>query len=447
MKEIALEHRAALPADRARRTRTSQSRGPTLTIGGLLTGLFAGALVRAEADLTAVAMVLATLKVVGTIWMNALRMTVIPLTFALIIGAIAGGQSGNAVGRLGATTLGSFFASLILCSVAGAIFAPLLLSGAHIDADGMALLHPAAAVLPAATADQGVGAWLTNLFPTNPFKAAAEGAILPLVVFASSFGLAALASPERNRHAIVRASHTVSDVMLVLVRAVLALAPLGVLALGVTIGAEFGIAIFATLGNFIAIVGGFTIAAIIVLIGLTLAAGRMSLRQFFAGAGPAMLLALGTSSSLAALPAMVDGGRTAWKVREDILGFVLPLAVSMFKMTTAFSWVLEVYFLSVLFHMPLTEAQLALAAVYAVAFNATVPAIPAGGVIAVGPLFLAFGLPTEGLAILLAVNPITDRLFTVGNVVADMTVLAVVARLTHWFSPASASLNTDTTST
>ena len=166
----------------------------------------------------------------------------------------------------------------------------------------------------------------------------------------------------------------------------------------------------------------------VALCALAIVVGRLPVRRFFAGALPAQLTALSTSSSLASLPAMIEGARDQWALREDVIGFVLPLAVSTFKPASAISWPVISLFVATLYGIHLGPAQLVLIAAYVLLLNPTIPGIPAGGFIVIAPLLTAVGLPLEGLAIALAVAAITDRFNTLFNVTADMAVVVMFGR-------------------
>jgi Na+/H+-dicarboxylate symporter len=216
--------------------------------------------------------------------------------------------------------------------------------------------------------------------------------------------------------------------MLVLVQGVLWIAPVGIFALTLVVGARVGGTAFSAMGYFIGVLFAAMAVTLVALFVAVVMLGRLSPGQTLRGALPGMLVAAGTSSSLSALPAMIEGARDAWKLPERVYGFVLPLAVSTFKPTSGYSWVFNVYFVALLYGVPFGPVELALAAGYATLFNATIPGIPGGGMIVIAPMFLALGLPIEGLAIVMAVNPITDRFNTIGNVAGDMAVLALLAR-------------------
>jgi Na+/H+-dicarboxylate symporter len=207
----------------------------------------------------------------------------------------------------------------------------------------------------------------------------------------------------------------------------LLVAPIGIFALTLVVGTKLGGAAFTALGYFIGVHLTAAMVFSLGLIAITAIWGRLPLSNLIRGIANPISVALGTSSSLSALPAMIETARDVWRLPERIYGVVLPFAVSTFKPSTAYAWVFSTYFLSLLFGMPLGPKEIAFAAGYAALFNATVPGIPGGGMIAVAPLVLALGLPIEGIAILFAVNPITDRAATAINVLSNLTITALVA--------------------
>ena len=400
---------------------------PTLVITSLILGLAIGAVIRSMTGNNWTGPLVDFFDVIGTMWVNAIRMTVIPLVLPLLIGSIAGTRSIRTAGRLGVTTIAAFVGLVALLAVTAALAAPLLFSGLHVDPAITSQLRASVVGTVLPTGDATLGGWFKALIPANPIKAAADGTMLSIIVFAVAFGFATLAAPDALRERVVTFAHTVSAIMLILVQGVLMLAPIGVFALTVVVGARMGGTAFAVMGYFIAVESIVSIIVVIALLGLTALWGHLSASRVVRGATPAILVAAGTSSSLSALPAMIEGARDTWNLPESVYGFVLPLAVSTFKTAAAFDWVFNAFFIATLYGIPFGPAQLALAAGYTVLFNVTVPGIPNGGVIAISPMLLALGLPFEGLAILLAVQPIVDRFSTMTNVAADMAVTAVLA--------------------
>ena len=403
---------------------------PTLVIISLVLGLTMGAVIRSLTSSSWVGPVVDVFDVIGTMWVSAIRMTVIPLIVPLLIGSIACASSGRDAGRLGVTTIAAFVVLITILAVTGALAAPLLFSGLHIDPAITSALRASVATTVLPTGDASMGGWFKTLIPINPIKAAADGTMLSIIVFAAAFGFAALKAPEDLRLRVVQFSHTLSTIMLIIVQAVLVVAPIGIFALTLVVGARVGGTVFTAMGYFIGVRIAFAAIFVIAVLVLTALWGRMSPGTVARGATPAILVAAGTSSSLSALPAMIEGTRDVWKLPEKVYGFVLPLAVSTFKPSASYQWVLIAYFFATLYGIPFGPAQLALAAGYSVLFNATVPGIPGGGIIAISPMLLALGLPLEGLAIVLAVDPIVDLFSTIGNVAADLAVAAIVAART-----------------
>lgn len=410
---------------------------PVLVIGSMVLGLTIGTLIRALPPFGPVETLVDAFDVIGTMWVNAIRMTVIPLIVPLLIGSIAGAKSGREAGRLGVTTIGAFVLLLAVLAVAAALAAPLMFSGLHIDEAMTTALRASIADTRLPTGDASIQAWFKALIPANPIKAAADGAMLSIIVFAVAFGFATLAAPTDVRQRVVVFSHSLSAIMLIVVQAVLLIAPIGIFALTLVVGARVGGAVFSAMGYFIGVEIVFLMIFVLAMLALTVLLGRISLGTAARGATPPLLVAAGTSSSLSALPAMIEGIRDIWALPERIYGFVLPLAVSTFKPTSGYSWVINVYFVATLYGVPFGPAQLALAAGYSILFNATIPGIPGGGMIAITPMLLALGLPVEGLAILIAINPIVDRFTTIGNVAANMALTSILAVLSKGSGPAA----------
>ena len=196
--------------------------------------------------------------------------------------------------------------------------------------------------------------------------------------------------------------------MLIIVQAVLLVAPIGIFALTLVVGARVGGTVFTAMGYFIGV--AFTVEVIFVttLFALVFARGRLS-------AGT-IIRATGNDQRGAG---HVPPAGEDLRFRPALCGFYV-------KPTSAF-WPISMFFVATLYGIPFGPTQLLIAVAYTIIFNATVPAIPGGGIIALSPVYVALGLPLEGLAILLAINPITDRFSTIGNVAADMALTAILA--------------------
>lgn len=416
-----------MPATKADRGAMVRRLLPFAVIIALVLGLGAGVLLRPHLGNAVAAGAVDAADVVGTMWFNAIRMTVVPLVVPLLIGAIAGARSGGAVGRLGLATIGWFFAIMLVEAVVTALIVRWLYSGLHIDPAASAALRKVAAA-PLPVGDASVAGWLKALVPVNPIKAAADGSMLALAVFATAVGFATLAVTAEVRARVLVFTETVCAVMLVLVEGVVRFAPLGVFALTLVVGARLGGAAFGALAYHVITVCAVNVLFTLLLCALAIWRGAIAPGRFVRGAAPAMMIAAGTSSSLATLPAMIETTIETWELPDEVAGFVLPMAVSTFKPVAVPPWICIAVFIGLLYGVPLDGGRIALVAAYAVLFNATIPGIPGGGIIVIAPMLVAVGLPLEGLAIILAIIPITDRFNTVGNITADLAVTAILGR-------------------
>jgi Na+/H+-dicarboxylate symporter len=152
------------------------------------------------------------------------------------------------------------------------------------------------------------------------------------------------------------------------------------------------------------------------------------MRRFARAALPAQLIAFSSSSSIASLPALVESAERGLALPNRICGFVLPLSVSPFKIAAPLSWTVGALFIGWFYGIPLHATAIATIAFAAVFLAFAVPGIPRGAFIMLTPLFLAIGLPVEGIGILIAVDAIPDTFSTVLNVNGDLAATALVAR-------------------
>lgn len=372
-------------------------------------------------------------ETVGALWVAGLRMTVVPLVVALLVASVASAADVGALGRVGGRAMLVFVALLAASASAAAIVAPAALAllpastvvtptGGSVERAALELARDGARQLPS------IGDWLVGLVPVNPVKAAADGALLPLVVFSVGFAAAVTRLRAEQRDRIVGLVEAIRDAMLVLVRWIIALAPIGVFALMLALAARMGAAAAGALGAYVLVVSLLLAVQVLLLYPLARLAAGMSLRRFASAALPAQAVAVSTRSSLAALPALVDGAEQVLRLPPAVAGFVLPLAVSVFKFSAPMSSVVGTLFVARLYQVDLLPMQVAFVAVAAVALSFSTPGIPAGNLVVLAPVFGSLGLPLEGLGMLIALDVIPDTIKTTGNVTANLAVAAIVAR-------------------
>lgn len=406
-----------------------------LALLALVLGLLGGAAL-ANANSAWLDPLVRALEPIGTMWINAVRMTIMPLVISMIIVAVAASDSLRSMGRLGGSALLFFLFAMAGIALFTALLAPLLLSGLQIDPAAAATLRETATSSSQRVSETvrgmgGVAQRLVELIPPNPFKAAADGAMLPLVVFTMIFAAALSRLPADIRETPVRFFRAVSEAMIVIVRWVFFAAPIGVLALAIVVGSRLGFDAVKAVGHYVVVFAGLMIAVTLGMYLVSFFFGRVPMRRFATAVAPAQIIALGSRSSSAAFPAMVDAARDVLRVPPQVVNFVLPLAVAIFRASTPVSFILGALFLGRLYGVPVTPTDVASLAILSVVLSYSVPPVPSGSLFLMAPVFAGIGIPVEGVAILIAVDVIPDLFKTLGNVTSNMASAAVVAAITE----------------
>ncbi len=362
----------------------------------------------------------------GTLWLNALQMTVVPLVLALVIVGVNQASDAAHSGRVARRAIVIFVVLLTAAGVMAALLAPLALALFTPD-PGIALaLRGHEAELPATT-----GGWadaLTAIVPSNAVAAAAAGAMLPLVTFALFFGFALTRLEPAPRAQVVGFFKAISDAMIVIVHWVLWVAPLGIFALVLALCARAGLGVLQALGIYILLECALYVVAIALMVAVAVVFGRQALGHFMAGIAPVQAVAASTQSSLATLPAMLDSAQNRLSIPARISGLVLPMAVSLFRITSPIQYIATACFIAWALGIDLSFAHLATGVAISVLVSMGSVGLPGQAIfIATNlPVTQAMGLPIAPLPVLMAVDAIPDVLATVGNVTADMTATTMV---------------------
>jgi proton glutamate symport protein len=369
---------------------------------------------------------------IGTLWVNAIRMTVIPLVVSLLITGVASASDVRAIGRIGGRSLLIFVllsasVAVVVIPLAVAVFA-LLPQSMAARPSLPAGAAEAAGQIASSGQQQTVGSWLTSLIPSNPIAAAANGAMLPLIVFALLLAVAIARSAPDTRTTLLAFFRALGDAMLLLVRWIIMLAPIGVFALVLPLAVHAGGAMAGGIGFYVVAYSIACIVVILLLYPVVAFFGGIPIRRFARAALPSQLIAFSSSSSLASLPALVESAEEGLGLPKTITGFVLPLAVSTFKIAGPVSWTMGALFVGWFYGVPLHARELATVAFASVFLTFGVPGIPRGAFIMLAPLFTAIGLPVEGIGILIAVDALPDLFATTLNVTGDLAAAALVAK-------------------
>ena len=393
-------------------------------------GLGLGALIQSTG--ATLPWLVSTADAVGGVWLGGLQMTVIPLVLALLVVGVAAVSDAMSAGRLTARAIAWFVGVLVVTIALTLIGYQLVLSIWPVDASSAAALIVGAVGADAPPAPQAIefGAWLRSLAPTNPVTAAAENAILPLVIFALFFAFAVTRLPEHQRKLLVGFFDAVADAMIVIVNWVLLVAPIGVFALALTLGLRGGLGSTGALFHYVLLISGGCILVALAAYPLAVVFGRVPLGRFARAIAPAQVVALSTQSSLGTLPVMVERAVDHLNVPEHVAGLVLPLAVAIFRMTSPVANLGVVLFICHVSGVEPSLAQMIAAGVVAFAVSISSVGLP-GQVsffVSISPICLAMGAPIELLPLLLAVEVIPDIFRTVGNVSANLAVTTILNR-------------------
>jgi len=364
----------------------------------------------------------------GTLWLHALQMTVVPLIVSLLVVGVAQAADIAATGRIARRSLAWILLLSTAAAALSAVITPRFLAAmprsaalAEVLDGATASAQPAA---PPAAADR-----LTALVPTNVVAAAANGAVAPLVLFTLCFALALATLEPQRRHAVVELAQTVADAMTRIVGWVLRAGPLGVAALILPVTVRAGGAVLGALGIYVLLLITVNLVITALLYCLARFGRGESLATFAAAILPAQAVAAGTQSSLASLPAMLEATRRLGYPTATC-ALVLPLAVSLFRVTSPAQYVAIAGFLAWAQGVELATGVVVVAVLMSVVISLGSVGLPgqASFMGTVLPVVQAAGLPVEPLGLLLAVDLVPDVFATVGNVTGDLVLTSRIAR-------------------
>jgi proton glutamate symport protein len=370
----------------------------------------------------------------GRLWVSALQMTVLPLVVVYLLAAIIGAGSEDSLSGLGGRAIALFVGLLVLAAVFTLIVTPPIIAAAAPDAGAFATLHETTTV-PQSVRDAAVGGtssigdWIATLLPSNLFEAARRGDVLPLLLFSALLALAIRKLPDEQRLPLQTGAESLSAALMTLVKWLLAVTPIGVFALSYALGRDTGLEAVGVLGGLVLLQCGLMTAFTLLLYPISAIGGRVSIAAFARSLLQAQLVAVSTRSSIAALPAMLDGARTHLRLPASATSFVLPLTVSLFKVNRTISSTSKLLFLAYVYGIPLSAGTIATFIATVVVMSFSSAGLPGGGsAFKTLPAYVAAGLPIEGIVIAEAVETIPDIFKTVLNVTGDMSAATLLSR-------------------
>jgi Na+/H+-dicarboxylate symporter len=370
------------------------------------------------------------LGTIGTLWINALRMTIVPLVAAQLVATFAGAGSAGRVARLSGLSAIVFAALLVLGGLVTVLTTPLILSSVEFSAASLEAFRAVPAAAPAPVDAGSSAAWLTGLIPSNVFQAAAQEHLLGVMIFAVAFGIAIGRLTPDRRQPVVDLARTIADAMLTIIGWLLWVMPIAVFALAVSSASRAGFGAAEVVVTFVVLVCAILIGWTLLLYAVAVAGGGVPLRRLASALLPAQLVALSTRSSLAALPALLHGAQHRLGLRPEVTTLVMPLAASTFKVNRPVTASFQFLFLAHVYGVSLSVPQILAFVAAAILLSVTTLGIPSGGSrMRSAPLYIAAGIPIEGYLFVEAVEVIPDLFKTLLNVTGNMTAATLVNRL------------------
>jgi Na+/H+-dicarboxylate symporter len=403
-------------------------------LGALLLAVAAGSLAGTDGSLFGLRFY-AVFDFIGALFLNALKMLIVPLVVSSIVVGIAGIGSGPAFGRLGLKTLlyyltTSLFAILVGLTVVNAV-APGLIDGVPAkETIGLAgNVDEVVARVEGKGADDLVGIFL-RMVPDNVVAAAADGQMLGLIFFSLLFGFFLTRIEEPYAESQYKLWQGLFQVMMKITDWVMKFAPIGVFGLVARVVADTGYAAFVPLAwFFLSVLAGLAVHMLVVLPLLLYFVGGVSpLRQYRAMA-PALLTAFSTSSSAATLPLTLECVEKNAGVSNRTSSFVLPLGATVNMDGTALYECVAAMFIAQAYGIELGFVQQFVIVLMALVTSIGVAAIPSASLVAIAIILAAIGLPAEAIGLILAVDRVLDMCRTSVNVFSDSCGAVVIARL------------------
>jgi len=372
---------------------------------------------------------------VGGLFLDALKMLIVPLIVASIISGMANIGSGHGIGRLAGRTALYYLVSTALAVTTALVLINLLQPGVR---DGQPLsqvvdLPPIGSEVASRLEGHQLGDFaniVSGIIPSNIVSAAVEGQMLGLIFFSLLFGFALTKIPSPGRQVVRDFWVGTQDVMIQITHWVMRFAPIGVFALVAGVVARSGLdVLLPMLDFFLAVVLGLLLHAFVVLPLLMWLIARINPWRFIKAVWPAMLMAFSTSSSAATLPVTIDTLQNRAGVSRETTSFVLPLGATINMDGTALYECAAVLFIAQAYGVDLSLGLQLLIVVLALATSVGVAAVPSASLVAIALILGTLGLPLEAMGLLLIVDRVLDMMRTSVNVYSDATGAVIVARL------------------
>ncbi len=379
---------------------------------GMVLGVIVGAVMGPDSEL---------LKPIGTLFINAIKMLIVPLVFCSLVVGVTSMQDTRKMGRVGLKSVACYLGTTAVAISIG-------LGLATLFAPGLGLDMTTTGTAPAAKEAPTLVQTLLNLIPRNPINALAAGNILQIIVFALGLGLALNFCGEKGQPAI-RVFESLAEGMYKLTEMVMKLAPYGVFGLMAWVAGKYGMEILLPLIKVIAVAYiGCLIHVLVFYTGLVSVVGRLNPVRYLKGLVNPAAVAFTTTSSSGTLPATIKAAREELGVSKGISSFVLPLGATINMDGTALYQGVAALFVAQAFGVDLAFTDYLAIIMTATLASIGTAGVPGAGLIMLSLVLTTVGLPMEGLAIIAGIDRILDMARTTVNVCGDMMVSLLVSK-------------------
>lgn len=368
---------------------------------------------------TAIVPVKTWIAPVGTMFINLIKMMIVPVVLcSLIVGMTSMGDM-KKLGRIGIKTVAFYMVTTAIAIVIGFGVAGVIEPGV-----GMALPAEAAPKVKEAPSIMQV---FVNMIPKNPIDSMAKADILPVIVFALFIGTGIISVGGKKGALLINVFDSGAEVCYKIIAMIMRLAPIGVFCLLLPVVVQNGPKVLLPLLSVImAMAVGSVIHAVIVYSGIAAAVGHMSPLKFFRGMAEAMIIAFTTCSSAGTLPVNMKNTQEKLGVKRDIASFVLPLGATINMDGTALYMGVCSLFIANVYNIPLTVDQMMLIILTGTLASIGTAGVPGAGLIMLAMVLQSVGLPMEGLALVAGIDRVLDMFRTTLNITGDAAVAVAI---------------------
>lgn len=358
----------------------------------------------------------------GKLFINAIKMVVIPLVVSIIFASVARLGDPRKLGKIGGMTLLFYWVTLIPAIIIGMSVMTLGLN----FAPDLNMPQIEGTQVPQL---QSITDFIVSLVPSNPFAAASNGAILPLIVFTALVAAAAGTLAQERRERMITAAEDVSEALIKLVWWILYTAPLGIFGLIAPATAILGWDLIQSLGIFIVCVFvGLLLMMLVVFLPLVWIIAKIRPFHFLKSTMGATSVAFSTTSTAAAIPVSLEATTKNLKVSETVADLLIPLGASMYRPGSALFQGAAIVFLAHVYNVPVALGAAGAIILATFLVSLTVAPVPSSSVVTMAPALESIGVPVAGLAFMLGIDRIPDMMRTCVNVLGQISAAVLVDR-------------------